>query len=71
MPEKKLHLGRWMPAGIGVLAAPGILFGSFNPGSSKGFQVTGFVSGCQLEPAQEGHRIVTGLQESSESISEK
>lgn len=46
MPEKKLHLGRWMPAGIEVLAAPGILFGSFNPGSSKGFQVTGFVSGC-------------------------
>jgi len=53
-----------MPAGIEVGAAPGILFGSFNPGPSKGSQVIqDLFLRCKLEPAQEVHRIVTGLQE--------
>ncbi len=61
---KELHSGRGMPPGIGVGAAPGTLFGSFNPGPSKSSQfIQDLFLRCQLEPAQEDHRIVTGLQE--------
>ncbi|MHC1757590.1 MAG: hypothetical protein AB9861_19575 [Methanosarcina sp.] len=65
--KKEQSPGRWMPAGIGVGATLGILFGSFVLGPATGSQVTGLVLGMSMGA---GAGLVMGLSLGSKGSSE-
>lgn len=56
--KKEQPQGKWMPAGIGVGATVGILFGNFILGPAMGSQVTESVLGMSMGA---GAGLVMGL----------
>lgn len=56
--KKEQSQGRWMPAGIGVGATVGILFGNFLLGPAMGSQAIGSVLGMSMGA---GAGLVMGL----------